>query len=154
MSLFMYDTPIGSVAIRESEGKLTNLYFNASTDMFYSEEIEETDILKEAYRQLMLYFGGKLNVFTVPIHYNGTPFQNKVWRELCNIPYGTTCSYKEIACKISNPNASRAVGMANNKNPLPIFVPCHRVIGTSGKLVGYAGGINVKTFLLETERNR
>ena len=81
----------------------------------------------------------------------GTQFQLKVWNALCNIPYGKTCSYKDIAIAIGNPKACRAVGMANNKNPITIIVPCHRVIGSSGTLVGYAGGIEMKQFLIDLE---
>ena len=88
----------------------------------------------------------------MPLAPKGTPFQQKVWAALQEIPYGETRSYKEIAAMVGNEKACRAVGMANNRNPLPIFIPCHRVVGTNGKLVGYAGGLDVKTFLLELEK--
>lgn len=103
------------------------------------------------YDQLQEYFFGKRKTFDLPLAIEGTEFQIKVWKALSEIPYGTTCSYKDIAIKIGNCKASRAVGMANNKNPIPIIVPCHRVIGASGKLVGYAGGLNIKQKLLNVE---
>lgn len=98
------------------------------------------------------YFSGKRKKFDVSIVLEGTEFRKKVWKELMNIPYGETCSYKDIAIKIGNPKACRAVGGANNKNKIPIIIPCHRVIGTGGKLVGYAGGLHIKELLLENER--
>ncbi len=112
----------------------------------------ETPLLKKAKKQLEEYFEGKRKKFDLALRLNGTSFQNKVWKALLNIPYAKTCSYKDIAKNIGNENASRAVGNANNKNPLPIFIPCHRVIGSNGKLIGYAGGLDIKIKLLELER--
>ena len=103
--------------------------------------------------QLDEYFQGKRTTFSLPFKLTGTPFQLAVWKELQNIPYGKTTSYKEIAQKINKPKACRAVGMANNKNPLPIIIPCHRVIGSNGKLIGYAGGLKLKNYLLELEKS-
>jgi len=97
------------------------------------------------------YFDEKRQQFDFPIHMKGTEFQIKVWQALMTIPYGSTCSYKDIAVKIGNSKASRAVGMANNKNPLIIVVPCHRIIGANGSLVGYACGLHVKEDLLRLE---
>ena len=111
-----------------------------------------TPLLRQAAAELTAYFAGQLRQFPVPLAPKGTPFQQKVWAALREIPYGETRSYKEIAAMVGNEKACRAVGMANNRNPLPIFIPCHRVVGTDGKLVGYAGGLDVKTFLLELEK--
>ncbi len=111
----------------------------------------KNELTENAYKQLLEYLDGQRKEFNVPYKLHGTDFQKKVWAALCNIPYGETRSYKEVAKAIGNPRASRAVGMANNKNPLIVMVPCHRVIGASGKLVGYAGGIPMKEFLLEME---
>ena len=105
-----------------------------------------------AVKELEEYFQGKRKEFTVPCRPEGTDFQKRVWEALTRIPYGETRTYKEIAVEAGNPKASRAVGMANNKNPVPIIIPCHRVIGSDGKLTGYAGGLGVKEFLLNLER--
>lgn len=110
------------------------------------------EILEQAAREIGEYFEGKRRAFTVPTAAAGTPFQQAVWNALKEISYGETRTYGEIARQIGHPRASRAVGQANNRNPLPIVVPCHRVIGTSGALTGYAGGLAVKERLLELER--
>ncbi|WP_312088699.1 methylated-DNA--[protein]-cysteine S-methyltransferase [Megamonas funiformis] len=115
--------------------------------------LQTTELLSMATIQLDEYFQGKRTIFSLPFKLTGTPFQLAVWKELQNIPYGKTTSYKEIAQKINKPKACRAVGMANNKNPLPIIIPCHRVIGSNGKLIGYAGGLNLKNYLLELEKS-
>lgn len=115
--------------------------------------LETTELLSMATIQLDEYFQGKRTIFSLPFKLTGTPFQLAVWKELQNIPYGKTTSYKEIAQKINKPKACRAVGMANNKNPLPIIIPCHRVIGSNGKLIGYAGGLKLKNYLLELEKS-
>jgi methylated-DNA-[protein]-cysteine S-methyltransferase len=115
--------------------------------------LQTTELLSMATIQLDEYFQGKRTTFSLPFKLTGTPFQLAVWKELQNIPYGKTTSYKEIAQKINKPKACRAVGMANNKNPLPIIIPCHRVIGSNGKLIGYAGGLNLKNYLLELEKS-
>ena len=102
--------------------------------------------------QLRAYFAGELENFNLPLAPEGTPFQQKVWSELCKIPYGETISYGELARRIGNPNASRAVGLANGSNPIPIIIPCHRVIGSNGKLTGYGGGLPIKERLLALEK--
>lgn len=135
------------------------IYYLNNIIISVSFSIEDDDILKscpteiteKAYKQFQEYFSGIRKSFDLPIQMNGTIFQKKVWNELLKIPYGQTRSYKQIAQNIGNPKAVRAVGMANNKNPLPIIIPCHRVIGSSGKLVGYAGGLNIKKKLLDLE---
>lgn len=115
--------------------------------------LQTTELLSMATIQLDEYFQGKRTTFSLPFNLTGTLFQLAVWKELQNIPYGKTTSYKEIAQKINKPKACRAVGMANNKNPLPIIIPCHRVIGSNGKLIGYAGGLKLKNYLLELEKS-
>lgn len=114
--------------------------------------INETVLLKKANVQLQEYLSGKRKIFDLPLEPIGTDFQQKVWSSLQKIPYGKTNSYKEIAESIGNIKAARAVGMANNKNPILILIPCHRVIGANGKLVGYAGGLDVKDKLLKIEK--
>lgn len=116
--------------------------------------VEEKDmcvLLRQARMELEEYFAGKRQYFEVPVSLAGTEFQRKVWESLKKIPYGKTRSYGEIASDIGNPKAARAVGMANNRNPVMILVPCHRVIGKDGSLVGYGGGLEVKRFLLNLE---
>jgi methylated-DNA-[protein]-cysteine S-methyltransferase len=111
-------------------------------------------VASEALRQLRAYFAGQLRRFDLPLDMQGTPFQLRVWRELRLIPYGETRSYMQVASAIGAPRAVRAVGAANGANPIPIVVPCHRVIGASGKLVGYGGGLPLKKRLLELEGSR
>jgi methylated-DNA-[protein]-cysteine S-methyltransferase len=108
----------------------------------------------ETIRQLQNYFAGELENFDLPLAPEGTPFQLAVWRRLCDIPYGATVSYGELANRIGNPKACRAVGLANGSNPIPIVIPCHRVIGSNGKLTGYGGGLPIKEKLLALERRQ
>ena len=152
----IYDFEIGKLAICEENGKI--VLVNVVKTKEDIEEIAKNSIQKETAliintkQQLDEYFAGKRKKFDIPIKLDGTDFQIKVWKELLKIPYGETCSYLDIAKRIGNPNASRAVGMANNKNKIIIIVPCHRVIGSNKKLVGYACGLDVKGKLLELER--
>lgn len=148
--IFFYDTKMGRLGIAEENGALTDLCFSGESIAF-EHIIEETELLKEAARQLQEYFAGNRRGFDLPLAPQGTAFQQKVWQALIEIPFGETRSYGQIAANIHQPKASRAVGGANNKNPLPIFIPCHRVIGADGKLVGYAGGLEVKKTLLDVE---
>jgi len=108
-------------------------------------------LLRQAVEQLRAYFAGELRNFDLPLDMQGTAFQKRVWRELLNIPYGRTCSYSFVAGAIGAPKAMRAVGAANGRNPIPIVVPCHRVIGAGGALVGYGGGLPLKRLLLDLE---
>jgi methylated-DNA-[protein]-cysteine S-methyltransferase len=110
--------------------------------------------LEETVRQLRAYFSGTLERFTVPLAPEGTPFQLDVWRALCDIPYAETISYGELARRLGKPHASRAVGLANGTNPIAIVIPCHRVIGSNGKLTGYGGGLPIKEKLLALERGQ
>lgn len=138
-----------NIKISYNDKAITQVDFVENLDeMKYS----KTSILSElAHKQLCEYFDKKRQIFELPLELNGTSFQKKVWNALSEIPYAQTRSYKEIATFIGNKNASRAVGNANNKNPIAIIIPCHRVIGSSGKLVGYAGGLEIKKALLELE---
>ena len=148
-NIYFYETEIGTIGIRENNKYITDIYFSKIDT---NDNIEETELIKECFLQLKEYFEGNRKSFDLPIDAKGTEFQKKVWDELLKIPYGETKSYKEIALAIGNEKACRAIGMANNKNPIPIIIPCHRVIGSNGKLVGYAGGINVKEKLLNIEK--
>lgn len=148
--IFFYDTTIGKLGIAEENGAITELYFSGE-DGASDVVLEESTLLKEANRQLQEYFAGKRQVFDLPLAPKGSVFQQKVWQALIEIPFGETRSYGQIAKRIGQPKASRAVGGANNKNPLPIFIPCHRVIGANGKLVGYGGGLEIKKTLLNVE---
>ena len=114
---------------------------------------ENPEALKEPIRQLRAYFAGDLESFDLPLS-PAAQFQLAVWKRLCEIPYGETISYGELARRIGNPNASRAVGLANGSNPIPIVIPCHRVIGSNGKLTGYGGGLPIKEKLLALERRQ
>ena len=114
---------------------------------------KETPLIKNAINQLDKYFSKNLKIFDLPLTLKGTDFQIKVWEALKKIPYGKTCSYGELAAMIGNPKASRAVGMANNRNPIAIIIPCHRIIGHNGSLTGYAGGLKLKQQLLELENS-
>lgn len=115
---------------------------------------EDASAFAEPIRQLRAYFAGDLEIFDLSLAPQGTPFQQKVWGELCKIPYGETISYGALARRIGNSNASRAVGLANGSNPIPIIIPCHRVIGSDGKLTGYGGGLPIKEKLLALERRQ
>ncbi len=113
--------------------------------------VKNKEFFREAEKQLKAYFSGKLKSFDLKLASEGTDFQKAVWKALCEIPYGETRTYKDIAVSIGKPKACRAVGLANNRNPIAIIGPCHRVIGSNGKLVGYASGLDVKEFLLKLE---
>ncbi|WP_343344784.1 methylated-DNA--[protein]-cysteine S-methyltransferase [Terrisporobacter petrolearius] len=147
-NIFFYETEIGIIGIRENNKAITDIFFSKVDT---NDNIEETDLIKECFKQLKEYFEGNRREFDLPLETRGTQFQKKVWDELLKIPYGETKSYKDIAIAIGNEKACRAIGMANNKNHIPIIIPCHRVIGSNGKLVGYAGGLNVKKKLLNIE---
>ena len=150
MKKYVYNTIIGPIEIVEEDGYIIKLGFSIDDKV----EKEETSLIKVTYKQIEEYLLGNRKKITVPIKLKGTEFQKKVWNALLEIPYGKTMSYKQIAEKIGNPKACRAVGMANHNNPIAIIVPCHRVIGNNSKLVGYAGGVEVKQKLLEIESNK
>ena len=152
MFSYIYNTIIGNIAIFCENDFIVSIKFVGKNFDSSNIEFKETKLIKDTYKQLSEYFSGKRKFFTVPLKQNGTDFQNKVWNALKKIPYGETRSYKDIAIEIGNPKACRAVGMANNKNKIPIIIPCHRVIGINNKLVGYAGGLHIKMKLLELEK--
>ena len=144
------NTKIGKIIIIEQDGKIIKVQINRNIEKDIV--MKDTQILQKTAKQLEEYFAGKRKNFDVPLNPKGTEFMKKVWTALCGIPYGEVYSYKQIAVKIGNPKASRAVGMANHNNPIPIIIPCHRVVGSNGKLVGYALGLDKKDFLLELEK--
>lgn len=148
---FFYETDIGKIVIVENGIGITNLYI-ADKLTNIDAKIEETKLIRKAFEELFDYIKGNRKSFTVKLDPQGTEFQKNVWNELKCIPYGETASYKNIASKIGNEKASRAVGMANNKNPILFIIPCHRVIGANGDLVGYAAGIEIKNHLLNLEK--
>lgn len=157
---FVYNSRFGRFLITEDRIGITclALFVENQRDIADDEilrhyEVSETELIKEAAKQLFEYLDGSRKVFDVKLNPKGTEFQRKVWEALRAIPYGETRTYKQIAEAVGNPKASRAVGMANNKNPIMIFSPCHRVIGANGKLVGFACGLDVKEQLLQLEAN-
>lgn len=149
-NIYFYETKVGLIGIKEREEKIREIYF--SKEVPENLELKETPLIKETIKELEEYLDGKRKSFNIPFDPKGTEFQISVWNELLKIPYGETCSYGEIAKRIDNPKASRAIGMANNRNPISIIIPCHRVIGSSGKLVGYGGGLDIKEKLLNLEK--
>lgn len=154
-----YKSPLGNMLIVEENNAITQLSLCTqelgSLDTLCSHDIMShttTVLLETAKSQLTEYFQGTRKIFDLPLKPSGTPFQKKVWQALCQIPYGETRSYKEIALQIDNPKGCRAVGMANNRNPIMLIIPCHRVIGSNGALIGYTGGLHIKEWLLEHEK--
>lgn len=142
---------IGILTLQADEEAIKEIAFGDKKVEGASEQ--ETPLLERAQKELEEYFRGERSTFTVPIQPEGTEFQKKVWQALLEIPYGETRTYGEIAAAVGNPKASRAVGMANHNNPIPVIIPCHRVVGKNGSLTGYAGGLDKKTALLELERS-
>ncbi len=151
-SYFSYDTPMGPMIIHEDGLGIARIQWE-SCAMAPKGEKRETELIVQAKDQLMEYFNGQRREFDLPLRLRGTSFQKKVWQVLRDIPYGEVRCYQEIADAIGDANASRAVGMANNRNPINIVVPCHRVLGSKGRLTGYSGGIELKKKLLELEKS-
>ncbi len=145
----IYETRFGYFKMKYADGNI--IFFKKIFNESITDFGTKTELTDRAYEQLLEYFEGKRKNFDLPYKLLGTDFQMGVWKALCDIPYGETRSYKEIAIAVGNEKASRAVGMANNKNPITVIVPCHRVVGASGKLVGYAGGLTMKEFLIKME---
>ena len=149
------DSPVGLLTlVANDKGLAAILWENDDPDRVRLGPMEEDGkhpVLVEAERQLRAYFAGKLERFSLPLAFTGTEFQKKVWTALTTIPFGETRSYAEIARQIGHPTAVRAVGAANGKNPISIVAPCHRVIGSNGKLTGFAGGLEAKALLLRME---
>lgn len=150
-NVYYYSTNLGKIGIADNGDAITNLYFSGE-EVPQGANVKETALIREAASQLKEYLAGRRREFGIPLVLEGTPFQQAVWKALTAIPYGETRSYGQIAESIGKPKACRAVGMANNKNPIAIFIPCHRVIGANGKLVGYAGGLDMKEKLLALEK--
>lgn len=153
-SVYYYEFSIGKIGIAQDDKYITDIFFveNFSENKAINAEILETDLIKKTKTQIKEYLDGVRKEFDIDIKLNGTEFQKSVWKKLMDISYGKVVSYGEIAESIQNPKAARAVGMANNKNPIAIIIPCHRVIGKNGSLVGYAGGLNIKEKLLNLEK--
>ena len=146
------ETVFGRMGIEEQDGFLTRIWLPGRGEG--EAQAPEPPVVREAFRQLEGYFAGTLTTFDLPLKPKGTPFMLRVWDALCQVPYGATASYKDIAVAVDSPRACRAVGLANNRNPLPIVIPCHRIVGSNGSLVGYAGGLGMKERLLELERSQ
>ena len=158
-ALCYMDTAVGRIGLAQDAAGISDLFFARDDGALQSKHRGlahacegETPLLRQAMDQLEAYFDGKRKTFDLPLSYHGTPFQMDDWAALLGIPYGETRSYKQIAEQIGRPKAYRAVGMANNRNPIAIIIPCHRVIGHDGSLVGFGGGLDFKAHLLELER--
>lgn len=145
------NSPIGLLTLIEENGFLVELSFGDTVN-YQNTIIEETPLLVQTKKELDEYFLGQRTSFNIPYKLNGTTFQQGVWNALTKIPYGKTISYQGIAINVGNKKAVRAVGGANNKNPIAIIIPCHRVIGKNSKLIGYGGGLDKKIFLLNLEK--
>jgi methylated-DNA-[protein]-cysteine S-methyltransferase len=154
------ESPVGPITVVVEDDHLVGLYveqglakaLERSATLGAPSDPDEVPLLRAVADQLAAYFRGELTDFDLPVAATGTPFQQRVWEALQRIPYGETWSYGRLAAEIGNPAASRAVGAANGRNPISIVVPCHRVIGSSGALTGYAGGLTTKEQLLAHER--
>lgn len=143
------DSPIGPLKLTSDEHYLKSISFEAEIS---GESTEFPEVLDQVQKQLEEYFSGTRRQFDLPLDPDGTSFQQKVWKQLSEVPYGSTMSYIEIARILNAESSSRAVGMANGRNPIPILIPCHRIIGHNGKLTGYAGGLERKKWLLLHEQ--
>ena len=146
MAALTMKTPVGEITIEEKDGSITRIYPGVT------EAWGNASVLIKAKQQLEEYFSGKRKTFDLPLAPTGTEFQQKVWQALLDIPYGKTATYGELAEAVGNPKAARAVGMALNKNPIPIIIPCHRIVGKNGTLTGFAWGIEAKKYLIILEQ--
>lgn len=147
--IFFYETPVGRLIIGEENGSITRVTWTQLPKSYIQ---EETELILRCKKQLEEYFAGKRKTFDLPLAPKGTAFQQRVWKALQDIPYGELRTYQEIALAVDNPKGCQAVGGANGKNPIAIFIPCHRVIGKDGSMTGYSGGLEKKEWLLELER--
>lgn len=144
-------TPLGMLVAVATDAAVTALHFPEEAHPFVQEDHRENRIVEQLRAELAAYFAGTLTEFDLPLAPRGTPFQQRVWNALREIPYGATVSYRLIAERIGKPSAMRAVGAANGRNPIPILIPCHRVIAADGTLGGYSGGLECKEALLKLE---
>ncbi|MEV4253622.1 methylated-DNA--[protein]-cysteine S-methyltransferase [Spirillospora sp. NPDC049652] len=154
----MIDSPVGPLTLVADGPELVGLYMHQQRhrppqETFGTPGDPDDEPFASVAAQLADYFTGGRHEFDLPLKLKGTPFQRSVWEALTRIPYGETVSYGELAAELGNPTASRAVGLANGRNPIGIIVPCHRVVGSTGSLTGYGGGIETKRFLLDFERS-
>jgi methylated-DNA-[protein]-cysteine S-methyltransferase len=150
-NIYYYQTLIGRIGIADNGDTITDVVLHGEKAPVNC-RINESQLIKSAAAQINEYLAGRRKIFDLPLMAEGTEFQQQVWQALQGIPYGETRSYQQIAEQIGNIKACRAVGMANNRNPIAIVIPCHRVIGKNGTLVGYGGGLDVKARLLELEK--
>ena len=148
----VYESPVGQLTLVSNGEALVELNFENGRYAKSAQPVGDDKVLKQARRELDAYFAGKLKSFTVPVAPQGTEFQRKAWEALQKIPYGATRSYAQQAAAVGNPNAVRAVGSANGRNPVAIIIPCHRVIGSNGSLTGFGGGMACKKQLLDLEQ--
>ncbi len=153
MFTYIYNSPIGNIQLKGTETHITDISFVKESPN-HTEENINWELGNNTSQQLNEYFARKRKQFDLDLQSHGTPFQQVVWKALQEIPFGETRTYGEIAASIGNPKAARAVGLANNKNPIPILIPCHRVIGANGQLTGYAGGLKRKEYLLTLESQK
>lgn len=155
MNIWYINSLLGTLCLEEEEDALCGLHFcpDGVPDLEpLPRRVVQTPLLQEAEEQLTEYFAGVRREFDLPLAPKGTPFQQAVWAQLLQIPYGESCTYGQLAAALGKPSASRAVGNACRSNPLAILIPCHRVVGANGSLTGYTGGLDVKEYLLELER--
>lgn len=153
MPLYTEKTVLGDISISERNGRISGLYFEGQ-ELPKNAMIAKTMTLEKAFKQLNEYLEGRRKKFYMELAPVGTEFMHLVWQQIMAIPYGETRTYSDIAKALGKPTATRAVGQANNKNPIPIFIPCHRVIAADGGLIGYAGGLDRKLQLLELEKKK
>ena len=149
MDLILFDTPVGAIGLEEENGAIVRLLLPGAPVPRIA--CHETPVLTEGKRQLLEYLAGVRRVFDLPLAPKGSEFYRSVWRALEEIPYGETRSYRDIPQVVGRPKAVRAVGQANHNNPIPIIIPCHRVVGANGSLTGYGGGLDLKERLLRLE---
>ena len=150
---YLYNSPVGILTISSNGNAITRIVLNSEKTEANNIHSHKDPIIEQCITELEEYFKGKRKTFTVPVDTDGTPFQKSIWTLLTLIPYGDTASYKDIAIKANSPKGFRAVGMANHYNPVPIIIPCHRVVNSNGTLGGYALGLDVKEQLLSLEKN-
>ena len=151
ISWLKLNSPIGCLTIVSDGESITEIRFPNNSAALFAEHEPSNRCLQQAVEQLSAYFDGRLKTFDLPLSLHGSDFQNAVWTQLQKVAHGTTASYGQIAAALGKPKAARAVGMANNKNRIPIIIPCHRIIGRDGSLTGFAGGLKTKRWLLHHE---